>query len=151
MDALTILASVPDSGMARKLIGDGILAIVSSRNEISYARRELCRKIVRLDIAPFLYSFKPTNTQLFGGESIEAQAKKAKEASKINFEFVYKKTKIISNPQNKNSGFQSQKGKSQTQQKSGNRARQGRGNAQRRRGKGKAQPKPTATPTESTT
>ena len=151
MDALTILASVPDSGMARKLIGDGILAIASSRNEISYARRELCRKTVRLDIAPYLYSFKPTNTQLFGGESIEAQAKKAKEASKINFDFVYKKSKVVQNPQNKNSGFQNQKGKSQTQQKSGNRTRQGRGNGQRRRGKGKAQPKPTATPTESTT
>ena len=150
MDALTNLATVPDSGRARKLIGDGILAIASSRNEISYARRELCRKIVRLDIAPYLYSFKPTHNQLFGGESIEAQAKKAKEASKINFDFVYKKPKIISNPQIKNnSGFQ--KGKSQTQQKSGNRTRQGRGNAQRRKGKGKSQPKPSATTTESTT
>ena len=151
MDALTNLSTVPDSGMARKLIGDGILAVASARHEISYARRELCRKIIRLDISPYLYSFKPTNTQLFGGESIEAQAKKAKEASKVNLDFVYKKP-IASSTQNKNyQGFQ--KGKSQNQQKSGNRTRQGRGNAQRRRGKGKAQaqPKPSATPAESTT
>ena len=91
MDALTQLTNVPNSGKARKLIGDGILAVASARHEVSYARRELCRKIVRLDISPYLYSFKPTNTQLFGGESIESQAKKAKEASKNNFEFVYKR------------------------------------------------------------
>ena len=90
MDALTQLTNVPNSGKARKLIGDGILAVASARHEVSYARRELCRKIVRSDISPYLYSFKPTNTQLFGGESIEAQAKKAKEASKNNVEFVYK-------------------------------------------------------------
>ena len=42
MDALTNLATVPDFGMARKLVGDGILAIASARNEISYVRRELC-------------------------------------------------------------------------------------------------------------
>ena len=150
MDALTNLSTVPDSGMARKLISDGILAVASARHEISYARRELCRKIVRLDISPYLYSFKPTNTQLFGGESIETQAKKAKEACKVNLDFVYKKPKST-NFQNKNQGFQ--KGKSQNQQKSGNRTRQGRGNAQRRKGKGKAQaqPKPSATPAESTT
>ena len=148
MDALTNLSNVPDSGRARKLIGDGILAVASARNEISYARRELCRKIVRQDISPYLYSFKPTNTQLFGGESIESQAKKAKEASKVNLDFVYKKPKATSYVQNKNLGFP--KGKSQNQQKSGNRTRQGRGNAQRRKGKGKVQPKSSATPTEPT-
>ena len=148
MDALTNLSNVPDSGRARKLIGDGILAVASARNEISYARRELCRKIVRQDISPYLYNFKPTNTQLFGGESIESQAKKAKEASKVNLDFVYKKPKATSYVQNKNLGFP--KGKSQNQQKSGNRTRQGRGNAQRRKGKGKVQPKSSATPTEPT-
>ena len=117
MDALTQLVYVPNSGKARKLIGDSILAVASTLHEVSYARRELCHKIVRLDISPYLYSFKPTNTHLFGGESIESQAKKAKEASKNNFDFVYKKTKTISNPQKTSSGFH--KGKSQNQQKSG--------------------------------
>lgn len=78
MDELSNLTTVSDSGMARKLIGDGILAVASARYEISYARHELCHKIVRLDITPHLYSFKPTNTQHFGGESIESQAEKDK-------------------------------------------------------------------------
>ena len=149
MDALTQLVYVPNSGKARKLIGDSILAVASTLHEVSYARRELCRKIVRLDISPYLYSFKPTNTHLFGGESIESQAKKAKEASKNNFDFVYKKTKTIFNPQKTSSGFH--KGKSQNQQKSGKSTRQGRGDAHRRKGKDKAQPKPAATTTETKT
>ena len=124
MDALGKLANVPGAGPARKVIGDGILAIASARHELSYARRELCSKIVRSDIAPFLFNNHPTYNQLFGGDSIEAQAKLAKEASKNNFDMIYKKSKPV--PKSQNKGF-SQKGseKSQAQQKSGKSSGQG--------------------------
>ena len=141
MDALTQLADVPNSGNARKLIGDGILAIASARNEISFARRELCRTNVRTDIAPFLYNNKPTNTQLFGGESIEAQVKLAKDASKQKIDMVYNRPK---KPKTQTKGFH--KGTAKNQQMSEKSSRQGQGKT-RRRGKAKAkqQPKSSAT------
>ena len=140
MDALTQLANVPNSGKARKLIGDGILAVASARNEISFARRELCRKMVRSDIAPYLYSNKPTNTQLFGGESIEAQAKLAKDASKNNIDIVYKKPKT---PKPQNKGFH--KGPAKNQQTSGKSSRQGQAkNRRKSKAKNKQQSNPSA-------
>ena len=143
MDALGKLANVPGAGPARKVIGDGILAIASARHELSFARRELCRKLCRTDISPFLFNNKPTYTQLFGGDSIEAQAKLAKEASKNNFDIIYKRSKQVAKPQNK--GFhQKTSGKSQAQQKSGNSSGQG----QKRR---KQKKKATATATTAET
>ena len=148
MDALTKLKDVPGASAARNLIGTGILAISSARHEISYARRELCRKNIRADIYPYLYSNPPTYNQLFGGDSIESQVNKAKQAAKDNQEFIYKKPKPKFTPnKSANSGFQGH-GKSQIYQKQSAK-RGGKGqtgnNSKRRKGKGKGQSSSSAT------
>ena len=146
MDALGKLANVPGAGPARKLIGEGIMSIASARHELSYARRELCRKIVRSDIAPYLFSNQPSYNQLFGGESIETQAKAAKESAKNNLDFIFKKSKTV--PKTQYKGFQQKgPGKSQAQQKSGKGAGQGQ-RIRRKTNKTKSQPTATATSAE---
>ena len=144
MDALTKLKDVPGASAARSIIGTGILAVSSARHEISFARRELSRKIIRSDVYPYLYSNQPTSTQLFGGESIEAQVSKAKQAAKNNLDFIYKKPKPKYNTsKSANSGGFPRQGKSQnSQNQSEKNSNKGRGGFQkRRRGKGKSQPK----------
>ena len=145
MDALSKLRSVPGGGVARNLIGTGIQAVASARQEISFARRELCRKLIRSDVYPHLYNNQPTYSQLFGGESFEVQVVKAKQAAKQCQEFIYKKPKQKPAPKSANSaGFP--RGRSQNSQRSENTSTKGRGGYQkRRRGKGKGQAKSSAT------
>ena len=147
MDALTKLYDVPGANEARTLIGKGIMAVMSARHEISFARRELCRKHIRSDVYPYLYSNQPTYLQLFGGESIEEQVVKAKSASKYNQDFIHKKTKqnLNSSKSANSGGFQQGKSQNSRNQSEKN-SNKGRGSFQKRRkGKGKGQAKPSAT------
>ena len=151
MDALTKLKDIPGANVARKLIGTGILAMSSARHEISFVRRELCRKLIRSDVYPHLYSNPPTFTELFGGDSIEDQVSKAKQAAKSNLDFIYKKPKPKYNSsKSANSGGFLRQGKaqgSQVQEKSSNKSK---GFQKRRKGKGRGQSKSPAAKDDTT-
>lgn len=154
MKALTILKDIPGASDARKLIGKGLQAVSTARHEVTFGRRELCRKLVRSDVAPYLFACKPTYKQLFGGESIESQVKLAKEAAKNSQEFIHKRTfkskSNFSKDNYKKSGFH--KGKYQKNQQSGNRSRQGQGRSfQRRKGNGKGKAKSSSSATKAKT
>ena len=146
LEALSNLSNVPESGKARSLIGQGLMAASSAWHEVSYARRELCRCFIKSDVASQLYKNPPTHNQLFGGDSIDDQVKLAIAKAKDEGSYIYKpinKQKF----QPKSSGFQN-RGKTQNSQKSGNRSKKGKGRQQRGKGKGKSQPKSSAAPDE---
>ena len=134
LEAISQLTNIPSASAARNIVGQGLLAISAASHEISFARRELCRKMVRADVFPYLFSNQPTINQLFGGDSIEAQVAQAKVASKNNFDFIHKRKPKAKTPYQK-TGFQ--KGKNQKNQQAGNQSRQGQGRFQRRKGNGK--------------
>ncbi|CAL4114954.1 unnamed protein product, partial [Meganyctiphanes norvegica] len=61
-------------GLSLALVGRGLMGVSSAFHKVTHARRELFRKFVRLDVAPYLYSFPPSASQLFGGKSLQAQS-----------------------------------------------------------------------------
>ena len=145
LEALSSLMNVPGAGAARNLIGQGLMAVSSAFHEVSYARRELCRSLIKADIVPYLYSFPPTHNQLFGGESIDAQVKNSIEKAKQDGAYIYKPFKAKSSIQNKSSGFQNQ-GKAQNASKANRSKKRGR-QAAKGKAKGKSQPKSSTTDT----
>ena len=145
IEALSSLMNVQGSGTARNLIGQGLMAASSAWHEVSYARRELCRCLIKSDIASQLYKNPPTHNQLFGGESIDDQVKLAIAKAKDEGSYIYKPSKKPIIIQSKSSGFRDQ-GKTQNNQR--NRSKKGKGRQQRGKGKGKSQPKSSATPDE---
>ena len=93
MKALSKLLELPDNAVAkeaRRLLGDGLKGMSEGWHEITSARRELVREFVRGDIQPYLYSYKFTHNQIFGGESIESQVAKAVDEAKKDKAFIHK-------------------------------------------------------------
>ena len=89
MKALTKLQDVPGSSEARTIFGDGLRVLFEGWHEITYARRELYRCVVKRDIQTHLFANTPTHNQMFGGESIEGQVAKAITASKDKTSFIF--------------------------------------------------------------
>ena len=137
VEALSTMLTVPGAGPARALVGRGLMGVSSAFHKVTHARRELFRKFVRLDVAPYLYSFPPSASQLFGGESLQAQVKLATQASKDDQQFIFKPSAKSAKSSQSSSGFRGKgSGQSQTGSRSKNSGK-GRGRSRSRKGKGK--------------
>ena len=152
MKALTNLLDVPGSSEARTIFGDGLRILFEGWNEITYARRELYRCVVKREIQPHLYANAPTHNQMFGGESIESQVAKAITASKDKTSFIFtpsfRSYSYNSRSQASSSGFRGNKSSSRggSNSKRGKFAGRGRGKGN---GKGKGKSNNTANTTKS--
>ena len=152
MKALTKLLDVPGSSEARAIFGDGLRFFFEGWNEITYARRELYRCVVKREIQPHLFANAPTHNQMFGGESIESQVAKAITASKDKTSFIFtpsfRSNFFTSRSQASSSGFRGNKSSSRggSNSKRGKFAGKGRG---RGSGKGRGKSSNTANTTKS--
>ena len=142
MQALSKSLMVDGCGDIRALIGKGLQAMSAGWHEVTHARRELYRKFISHDIGTFLYSNPPTHNQMFGGESIEAQIKKACEAAKDSKQFTFRPAKKPTSFYKNNLGFRKQAGTSYNNSKPSYRGRRGRGRFQNSRGKFEQSPSP---------
>ena len=65
--ALSKLLEIPDSPVAKEarvLLGDSIKLVSQGWHEITYARRELLRELVRSDVQPYLFGYEFTHNQI---------------------------------------------------------------------------------------
>ena len=152
MKALTKLEDVPGSSEARSIFGEGLRVLFEGWHEITYARRELYRCVVKRDIQPHLFANAPTHNQMFGGEFIESQVAKAITASKDKTSFIFtpsfRSTSYNSRSQASSSGFRGNKNSSRggSNSKRGKFSGKGRGKGY---GKGKGKSNTTANTTQS--
>ena len=135
---LALLGEKGNCKYERAILSEGVLGIASAMNKITRARRELLRRYFKLDVAKVLYTYDPSHSQFFGGNSLDERVKEAKELASAQSNLFFrpkpKTTKSYSKPYTKSSGFQQNQN---NQQKTQYKGRQSRGRG--RRGKGKSQ------------